>query len=292
MKGIILAGGSGSRLNPTTLGISKQLIPIYDKPMIYYPLSVLMLAGIREILIITTPHDQSNFYRLLGDGEKFGVSLSYAIQPLPQGLAQALIIAEEFIGDQVSCLALGDNIYYGQGLSEKLKAAKINTYSNKATIFTHTVRNPTSYGVVEFNADNEIVSIVEKPKIPPSNCAVTGLYFFDNRAAEFAKKVPFSERGELEIVSVLEKYLETNDLSAESLGRGFAWLDTGTHESLHEASQFVHTLEKRQGAKIACLEEIAYKNNWITMNELEIVANKLKNSSYGAYLFEILEQAR
>nr|AFV53189.1 RmlA [Providencia alcalifaciens] len=288
MKGIILAGGSGTRLYPITMGISKQLLPIYDKPMIYYPLSVLMLAGIREILIITTPEDQSNFKRLLNDGSQFGISIEYAIQPTPDGLAQAFIIGEKFIGKDNVCLVLGDNIFYGQGFSSKLKQAVARAKDEKsATIFGYQVKDPERFGVVEFNPQQKAISIEEKPAIPKSNYAVTGLYFYPNDVIQLSKKIVPSERGELEITAINELYLEQHNLHVEILGRGFAWLDTGTHESLLEAAQFVETLEKRQGYKIACLEEIAYIQNWLNLKQL-ITRSKLMNkNNYGQYLKEL-----
>ena len=290
MKGIILAGGSGTRLYPITMGVSKQLLPIYDKPMIYYPLSVLMLAGIRDILIITTAEDQPAFQRLLQDGSQFGVNLSYAIQPSPDGLAQAFIIGEEFIGTDDVCLVLGDNIYYGQGFTPKLKEAVIKAKEGKgATVFGYQVKDPERFGVVEFDADMKAISIEEKPQHPKTHYAVTGLYFYDNRVIEIAKNVKPSDRGELEITCVNNAYLDLNELNVELLGRGFAWLDTGTHESLLEAAQFVETIEKRQGYKVACIEEIAFNNGWMSKEQLQEAGKLMSKNSYGQYLLEVAE---
>lgn len=287
MKGIILAGGSGSRLHPITMGVSKQLLPIYDKPMIYYPLSVLMLAGIRDVLIITTPEEQSSFQRLLGDGNRFGINLSYAAQPKPDGLAQAFLIGERFIGDDNVCLVLGDNVFYGQGFTPKLKQAVKR--KNGATIFGYQVKDPERFGVVSFDAEKRAISLEEKPIHPRSNYAITGLYFYDNDVIEIAKQVTPSARGELEITSINQAYLERGDLHVELLGRGFAWLDTGTHESLLEAAQFVETIEKRQGYKVACLEEIAFNQGWLTRGALAELSYSLRKSGYGNYLQTLLE---
>jgi glucose-1-phosphate thymidylyltransferase len=293
MKGIILAGGSGTRLYPITLGTSKQLLPIYDKPMIYYPLSVLMLAGIRDVLIITTPEDQAGFQRALGNGEQFGVNLSYVIQPNPDGLAQAFILGEEFIGGSSVCLVLGDNIFYGHGFTPKLKQAVENAKNGKgATVFGYQVKDPERFGVVEFDDNYQAISIEEKPEKPKSHFAVTGLYFYDNRVIEIAKNVAPSDRGELEITCVNRAYLKQGRLNVELLGRGFAWLDTGTHESLLEAAQFVETVEKRQGYKIACLEEIAFNQGWLSKEQMQSQAIRLKKNGYGAYLLDILEDAK
>lgn len=286
MKGIILAGGSGTRLHPITKGVSKQLLPIYDKPMIYYPLSVLMLAGIRDILIITTPDDLTSFQRLLGDGSAFGVHLQYKVQPSPDGLAQAFILGDEFIGDEHCCLVLGDNIYFGQGFSPKLK--QVAQRQRGATVFGYQVMDPERFGVVEFDDDFKVLSIEEKPQQPKSNWAVTGLYFYDNRVVDFAKKVKPSVRGELEITSINQMYLECGELNVELLGRGFAWLDTGTHDSLIEASTFVQTVEKRQGFKVACLEEIAWRNCWLTDEQVRESAKSLAKTGYGRYLLDLL----
>lgn len=284
-KGIILAGGSGSRLHPITQGTSKQLLPIYDKPMIYYPLSVLMLAGIREVMIITTPEDKENFQRLLGDGRHFGVEIEYAVQPSPDGLAQAFIIAEEFIGDANVSLVLGDNIFYGQHFSDKLKDA--TQVTKGATVFGYHVTDPERFGVVEFDKDKKAISIEEKPLAPKSQYAVTGLYFYDNDVIDIAKNIKPSHRGELEITDVNLAYLNRGDLNVSLLGRGFAWLDTGTHDSLLDAGQFVQTVEHRQGLKVACLEEIAYRNKWISKEQLVAQGNSLAKTGYGQYLLNV-----
>jgi len=288
MKGIILAGGSGTRLYPITKGVSKQLLPVYDKPMIYYPLSVLMLAGIRDILIITTPEDQNAFERLLGTGKQFGVNLTYVVQEKPEGLAQAFLIGEDFIGNDPVCLVLGDNIFYGQGFSPKLKHAF--SRAEGATVFGYEVRDPERFGVVEFDENQRAVSIEEKPRTPKSNFAVTGLYFYDNDVVEIAKNIQPSDRGELEITCVNREYLKRDKLHVELLGRGFAWLDTGTYDSLNDAAQFVQTIEHRQGFKIACLEEIAFNNKWLTERELERIGSSMSKNSYGNYLLSLIRK--
>jgi len=286
-KGIVLAGGAGTRLYPITKGISKQLLPIYDKPMIYYPLSVLMLAGIREILIITTPDEQVAFKRLLGDGSEFGIYLSYAVQSTPDGLAQAFLIGESFIGSDNVCLVLGDNIFYGQGFGAKLIETARNTYG--ATVFGYQVKNPSHFGVVEFDQYGNVLSIEEKPVNPKSNYAITGLYFYDNDVVEIAKQVKPSARGELEITSINEAYLKQGKLQVEKLGRGFAWLDTGTYENLLAAAQFVETIETRQGYKIACLEEVAFRNGWLSELKLREIGESLNKNNYGQYLLQLLK---
>jgi glucose-1-phosphate thymidylyltransferase len=286
-KGIILAGGSGTRLYPLTKGISKQLLPVYDKPMIFYPLSVLMLAGIRDVLIITTPEDQAGFIRLLGDGSQFGINIIFAVQPSPDGLAQAFIIGEDFIGEDNVCLVLGDNIYYGESFTQKLVSA--GKRESGATVFGYQVSDPERFGVVEFDENMKAISIEEKPVEPKSNYAVTGLYFYDNDVVEIAKGIKPSARGELEITCVNNEYLKRDSLNVEVLGRGFAWLDTGTYDSLMDAGHYVQTIEKRQGMKIACLEEIAFKNNWLTAAQIKEIAKPLMKNSYGEYLMSLLK---
>lgn len=290
MKGIILAGGSGTRLYPITMSVSKQLLPIYDKPMIYYPLSTLMLAGIREILVITTPQDQAQFQRLLGDGKQYGIELNYAVQPSPDGLAQAFIIGREFVGKDNVALVLGDNIFYGHGLPEDLRSASERKAG--ATVFAYQVRDPERYGVVEFNSDGRAISLEEKPKAPRSHWAVTGLYFYDNRVLDVAANLKPSPRGELEITDVNKAYLEWSELHVEKLGRGIAWLDTGTHESLQQASSFIQALQERQGLMVSCLEEIAYKLGWMTSEDVARIAAPMKKNEYGQYLLRMLEQEK
>ena len=291
MKGIVLAGGSGTRLYPITKGVSKQLLPIYDKPMIYYPISVLMLAGIREILIISTPQDLPSFKRLLGDGSDYGVSFSYAEQPSPDGLAQAFIIGEEFIGSDCACLVLGDNIFYGSRFTQMLKDAVTDAeQNNKATVFGYWVSDPERYGVAEINSNNDVISIEEKPKQPKSNYAVTGLYFYPNDVVEIAKQIKPSARGELEITSVNQEFLYRKQLKLQQLGRGFAWLDTGTHDSLSEASTFIEVIEKRQGLKIACLEAIAYRKGWISEDKMRELAQPMIKNQYGKYLLQVIDE--
>ncbi len=288
MKGIILAGGSGTRLYPITMSVSKQLLPVYDKPMVYYPLSTLMLAGIREILVITTPQDQVQFQRLLGDGLQYGLRLDYAVQPAPDGLAQAFIIGRDFVGRENVALVLGDNIFYGHGLPEDLQRAARRTHG--ATVFAYQVRDPERYGVVEFGGDGRAISLEEKPKEPRSRWAVTGLYFYDNRVLDIAGSLKPSSRGELEITDVNRAYLDWNELHVEKVGRGIAWLDTGTHESLQQASNFIQTLQERQGLMVACLEEIAYLSGWIAADEVERVARTMEKNDYGKYLLRMLQQ--
>lgn len=289
MKGIVLAGGSGTRLYPITKGVSKQLLPIYDKPMVYYPISVLMLAGIRDILIISTPSDLPAFKRLLGDGSDFGVHFTYAEQPSPDGLAQAFIIGEEFIGDDSVCLVLGDNIFHGNGLSKMLHQAVTNAeVEHRATVFGYWVTDPERYGVAEFDKQGRVLSIEEKPKEPKSNYAVVGLYFYPNKVVEVAKNVKPSARGELEITSVNQAFLEDGELNVQLMGRGFAWLDTGTHDSLAEASTFIEVIEKRQGLKVACLESIAYEKGWLTADEIRRLAKPMEKNQYGQYLLNLI----
>lgn len=287
MKGIILAGGSGTRLYPITRGVSKQLLPVYDKPMIYYPLSVLMLAGIREVLIITTPEDNESFKRLLGDGSDFGIQLSYAVQPSPDGLAQAFLIGEKFIGNDSVYLVLGDNIFYGQHFTQSLQEAAKSVETKGATVFGYQVKDPERFGVVEFDEHFRALSIEEKPAKPKSNWAVTGLYFYDNRVVEFAKQVKPSARGELEITTLNEMYLNDGSLNVQLLGRGFAWLDTGTHDSLHDAAAFVKTVQNLQNLQVACLEEIAYHNGWLSLEQLEALAKPMAKNEYGQYLLRL-----
>lgn len=289
MKGIVLAGGTGSRLHPVTCGVSKQLLPVYDKPMIYYPLSVLMLAGIQEILVITTPEDLPAFQRLLGDGNAFGIQLQFAVQPKPEGLAQAFIIGEDFLAGQGCALVLGDNIFFGQSFAKKLE--EVSARSSGATVFGYQVMDPERFGVVEFNKQFQAISLEEKPAQPKSNYAVTGLYFYDQQVCAMAKQVKPSARGELEITTLNQMYLEDGLLSVEVLGRGFAWLDTGTHDSLLEASHFIHTIEKRQGFKVACLEEIAWRKGWLSAAQLRERANYLNKTQYGSYLHQLLVEA-
>ncbi len=288
LKGIVLAGGSGTRLYPITRGVSKQMLPVYDKPMIYYPLSVLMLAGIKDILVITTPQDQESFTRLLGNGKDFGINLDYAVQPSPDGLAQAFIIGENFIGHDNVCLVLGDNIFYGQGFSPRLKKAALKEQG--ATVFGYQVKDPENFGVVEFDRNRKAISLEEKPKKPKSNYAITGLYFYDNQVVDIAKSIKPSARGELEITSVNQVYLDRGMLEVEMLGRGFSWLDTGTPESMLEAAQFIETIEKRQGYKIGCLEEIAWRAGWLSREECIAAGKTMQKNSYGQYLLSLMEE--
>ena len=291
MKGIVLAGGSGTRLYPITKGVSKQLLPIYDKPMVYYPISVLMLAGIRDILIISTPHDLPGFQRLLGDGSDFGVRFTYAEQPSPDGLAQAFIIGEKFIGDDSACLVLGDNIFHGSGLSQMLrKAVATAEQEQKATVFGYWVADPERYGVAEFDGTGRVLSIEEKPKEPKSNYAVVGLYFYPNKVVRVAKSIKPSARGELEITTVNQEFLKDGELNVQLMGRGFAWLDTGTHDSLSEASTFIEVIEKRQGLKIACLESIAYEQGWLSADDIRRIAKPMEKNQYGQFLLKMIEQ--
>jgi glucose-1-phosphate thymidylyltransferase len=292
MKGIVLAGGSGTRLYPITKGVSKQLLPIYDKPMVYYPISVLMLAGIRDILIISTPHDLPAFRRLLGDGSDFGVHFSYAEQPSPDGLAQAFIIGEEFVGNDSVCLVLGDNIFHGNGLSRMLRSAVENAEQGKATVFGYWVADPERYGVAEFDNSGRVLSIEEKPKEPKSNYAVVGLYFYPNKVVQVAKNIKPSARGELEITSVNQAFLADGELNVQLMGRGFAWLDTGTHDSLAEASTFIEVIEKRQGLKVACLESIGYEQGWLTADDVRRIAQPMAKNQYGQYLLKMVEDER
>lgn len=286
-KGIVLAGGTGSRLYPTTLGTSKQLLPVYNKPMIYYPISTLMLAGIRDMLVITTPEDNASFRRLLGNGSDFGVNIEYAIQPRPDGLAQAFLIGEEFIGDDSVCLVLGDNIFYGQSFTQMLKTAAERKHG--ATVFAYQVKDPERFGVVEFDENQCALSIEEKPSKPKSDYAVTGLYFYDNRVVEMAKQVKPSARGELEITTLNEMYLQDGSLNVQVLGRGFAWLDTGTHESLHDAAAFVRTIQNVQNLQVACLEEIAWRNGWLSSDKIRALAEPMKKNEYGQYLLRLVQ---